>query len=296
VLVVPAFAKINLALEIVARRPDGYHDLDSIVAAIDWHDLVSLEAKPSDRTDIQLFLRGPRCAEVPKDGRNLAVRAAHELATLSGKRWNIEIAIDKRIPVGAGLGGGSSDAATVIRGLIQLFQAHGVAVDPHEVGQAALRLGSDIPSLLSPGTVRIAGRGDVVECFPSPDIHLVVVATVANSTSNVYAHVESPGAEGRAQLLAEALTVGKPIPRETLGSALEEPARRANLDFAAQLDRLRKTSEHEWHTTGSGGGAFTVVDRRATAIALAESLIAQGWDARACRSVSSTPGIAPSTI
>jgi 4-diphosphocytidyl-2-C-methyl-D-erythritol kinase len=289
VLVLPAFAKINLALEIVARRPDGYHDLDSIVTAIDWHDLVSLEAKPADRTDIKLFLRGPRCAEVPSDGRNLAVRAAHDLASLSGQRWNIEIAIDKRIPVGAGLGGGSSDAATVIRGLLQLFASQGIAVDSKEVGQAALQLGSDIPALMSPGAVRIRGRGEVAECFASPDLHLVVVATVTNSTSNVYAHVDSPAVDGRAQLVAEAISSDRALPDASLGSALEGPARQANPEFAARLARLRKSGQHQWHVTGSGGGAFTLVAGSADAVALSGSLVAQGWDARACRTVGSTP-------
>jgi len=276
VLVLPAFAKINLALEVLASRPDGYHDLDSIVATIDWHDLVSLEVKPADRTDIQLFLRGPRCGEVPKDGRNLAVRAAHELATLSGKRWNIAIGIDKRIPVGAGLGGGSSDAATVIKGLIEIFAARGVEVARKEVAQAALQLGSDVPALLTPGTVRIRGRGEVVECFPSPELNLVVVATVPNSTPDVFAHVDSPAAEGRAQLLGDAIAAGNDLPAAAFGSALEEPARRANPNFAAQLDRLRKSSEHDWHTTGSGGGVFALVDGRTTALAMASGLIAQG--------------------
>jgi 4-diphosphocytidyl-2-C-methyl-D-erythritol kinase len=291
--VMPAFAKINLALEVLAKRPDGYHDLDSILVAIDWHDLISLEAKPADRTDIKLFLRGPRCAEVPKDGRNLAVRAAHELATLSGRRWYVEIAIDKRIPVGAGLGGGSTDAATVIRGLLLVFASNGVVVDSQEVGQAALRLGSDIPAIISPGAVRIQGRGGVVECFPSPDLHLVVVATVANSTSSVFAHVDLLAADGRTQLVADALAAGKPLPADGLGSALEGPACKANPDFARQLDRLRGADQHKWHTTGSGGGVFAVVESRDEAIALAGSLAAQGWGARACRTVSSNPAPTP---
>jgi 4-diphosphocytidyl-2-C-methyl-D-erythritol kinase len=290
VLVVPAFAKINLALEVVARRPDRYHDLDSILVAIDWHDLVSIEVKPADRTEIKLFLRGPRCAEVPSDGRNLAVKAAQTLASLSGKRWNIEIAVDKRIPVGAGLGGGSSDAAAVLTTATQLMKAQGVEVDPEGLREVALELGSDIPALLSPGTVRIGGRGDVVECFSTPPLNVVVVATVPNSTADVFGAVGDPVDHGRARRVADSIRAGNNLDQDDLGSALEGPAVRANPKFAAELSRLRSEfNANRWHVTGSGGAAFSLPGSSAQAQELASRLLAQGWDARACHAVGAIP-------
>jgi 4-diphosphocytidyl-2-C-methyl-D-erythritol kinase len=290
VLVVPAFAKINLALEVVARRPDGYHDLDSILAAIDWHDLVGLKVEASERTEVRLFLRGPRCGEVPPDGRNLAVRAAQELAALSGARWNIEIGIDKRVPVGAGLGGGSSDAAAVLSAGTHLMRAGGVRIDAAALREAALRLGSDVPALLAPGTLRIGGRGDVVECFPNPNLNLVVVATVPNSTAAVFAAVTDTGRSGRADRVAYALRGGAGVEASDLGSALEAPAARANALFAAELARLRAGFETQaWHVTGSGGAAFTLTRDRVQAVELAAAMLAAGWDARPCRTVGAIP-------
>jgi 4-diphosphocytidyl-2-C-methyl-D-erythritol kinase len=285
----PAFAKINLALEVLAKRPDGYHDLDSILVAIDWHDLISLEVKPADRTEVKLFLRGPRCGEVPQDGRNLAVRAAHELATLSAKRWNIEIAIDKRVPVGAGLGGGSSDAATVIKGVLQLFARHGVEVDRQQMAHTALQLGSDIPALISPGAVRVQGRGEVTGCFVSPNLNLVVVATVPNSTADVFAAVKSFSDGSRVKRLAELLERGGELPDDCLGSDLEGPAEQTNPRFADALTKLRgEFHGQNWQVTGSGGGAFALLPNRAAALSLAEQLTVGGWDSRACRVVSET--------
>jgi len=174
-------AKLNLFLEVLGRRPDGYHDLDSIFAAIDLVDDLQIETA----RDISLTLDGPESAGVPADATNLAWRAAEALGV--GAR----IHIHKRIPAGAGLGGGSSDAATVLMALNKL---HALGLSDAALADKGNSLGADVPFFLKAGIARCTGIGERVENLPSPGPRpfLLVLPKLHIETPAVYA-AHKPG-------------------------------------------------------------------------------------------------------
>ncbi len=160
-LEVLAPAKLNLTLEILGRRPDGFHELVSVMQAIDVADVVSL----GDASHIDLQVTGEEQLGVPLEGpRNLAYRAAHELLEEAGRPdLGARIILDKRIPSGMGLGGGSSDAAAVLRGLNRLWR---LDFDIETLERIAARVGSDVPFFLHGGTALVRGRGELIEPLP----------------------------------------------------------------------------------------------------------------------------------
>ena len=162
---VRAPAKINLFLEILGQRPDGYHDLRSIVVPISVCDSVVLEKIASG---IELIIKdqGAANGSALKDDRpdrNLAVRAAAALKDATGYAGGARIHLEKCIPVGGGLGGGSADAAAVLMGLNDLWQS---GLSRETLMKIGLRLGCDIPALVRSGAVCMAGVGDRVQPLP----------------------------------------------------------------------------------------------------------------------------------
>lgn len=151
-LTLEAYAKVNLGLAVVARRADGYHDIDTIFQTVSLSDGLRLEGP---REAVSLKIEG---ASLPTDERNLAFRAASILRERTGCP-GLAIELEKRIPVAAGLGGGSSDAAAVLLGASALFR---LDLDADVLGELALHLGSDVPFFLKGGTARGEGRGELL--------------------------------------------------------------------------------------------------------------------------------------
>jgi len=177
-------AKVNLCLRIVGRRADGYHLLDSIFAAIDLIDLVTITiANVSSRHDTTVVVH---CSEpgVPTDATNLVARAATALLDTSGISADLTIEIQKRIPPGSGLGGGSSNAATVLRALVQMLD---LQVAPQRLGELALSLGADVPFFLTGGCARVRGIGEQVDPIPGWPGRELVVALPPITVSTAWA-------------------------------------------------------------------------------------------------------------
>ncbi len=143
-LLIPAHAKVNLCLAVRARRLDGYHDIDSVVMTIDWHDLVGIRLHRSQSTTVRLRLAGDTPG-LPEDGANLAALAGRAVASVTGP-LDLEVWLDKRVPSQAGLGGGSADAAAVLRGCAVVLGSDGP--DTAELLGLAASLGSDVPVLM----------------------------------------------------------------------------------------------------------------------------------------------------
>jgi 4-diphosphocytidyl-2-C-methyl-D-erythritol kinase len=160
---VPAFAKVNLRLEILGRRQDGYHELRTIFQAISLHDTLSLETKRETGIDLSISGNSQLAHEPGQD--NLVYRAIRDLSQELGFRRGIRAVLTKRIPVGRGLGGGSSDAAAALLGLLRLT---GKRIDSARLFEIAAALGADVPFFLHGGRVLGIGRGD--EIYPLPDI------------------------------------------------------------------------------------------------------------------------------
>ena len=174
----PAPAKLNLFLHVVARRADGYHDLQTLFQLIDLCDAVGLGLRADGRIE-----RVEGMAEVPPE-TDLAVRAARLLQETTGCRLGADIAVRKRIPSGGGLGGGSSDAATVLRVLNRLW---GIGLGMDELATLGLRLGSDVPVFLHGSSAWAEGRGEILEPVELPERwYLILHPGVAVSTAAIF--------------------------------------------------------------------------------------------------------------
>ena len=169
VIVEPAPAKVNLYLHVVGRRADGYHLLDSLVVFADDGDAVTVA--PSE--DLRFTLTGPFAAEVPAGDDNLVVRAARALAAAAGRPPAASIRLDKRLPVASGVGGGSADAAAVLRALVRLWD---VRIGEAALAKLALGLGADVPMCLHRRPVFVGGIGEEITAAPAlPACGLVLV-------------------------------------------------------------------------------------------------------------------------
>jgi 4-diphosphocytidyl-2-C-methyl-D-erythritol kinase len=155
-----AHAKVNLWLNVVGRRRDGYHLLDSLVAFIDLAD--TLDVRPSDR--LSLELAGSQAASLAADPDNLVLKAARLLADRAGVAPRATIRLGKHIPVAAGLGGGSADAAAALRALSELWR---VALPEEELFDLAASLGADVPMCLAGHTALVSGIGERLQPAPA---------------------------------------------------------------------------------------------------------------------------------
>ena len=165
-MLVSAFAKINLTLEVLGLRSDGYHEIKTVLQTINLADEIDIQPGPNLKVE---------CDAPELDGEaNLVWRAAVALAESRGIRPEARIIIRKRIPVGMGLGGGSSDAAAALLGLNKLWN---LCLDTEEIAQIAARLGSDVPFFLRGGTALAEGRGEEISPLPSlPTLDLLLTA------------------------------------------------------------------------------------------------------------------------
>jgi 4-diphosphocytidyl-2-C-methyl-D-erythritol kinase len=278
---IPAYAKLNLALSVVGRLPDGRHDLRSVVVRLDWHDLVGIEVA-GEGTEIRVIVSGPAAAEVPVED-NLVLRAARSV--LPGRpEGGIRLWLEKRLPAAAGLGGGSADAAAVLR---LLGGAAGSAWEPGML-RLADTLGSDVPACLAGGSLLVGGAGESLEPILHPPLDLAVAVAGRSSTAATFAALTPDEWRGpeRPETLAVLLAEGRPLASELCGSDLEAAACRAHPDLAAGLLRLRGALPGTaWHLTGSGGAVFALAAGPSEAEAVAARARDLGFAARACRTV-----------
>lgn len=166
-LVLKSPAKINLGLQVLGKRPDGYHEIRTILQEIELHDLLYLSEMEEG---IQLRCSDPR---LPIDDRNLAFKAARLVKEKTGFSGGVKIYLDKKIPIGGGLGGGSSNAACVIKGLNQLW---GLRLTLEEMQNLGAEIGSDVPFFISGGTALATGRGEKIwPLSPLPETWLIVI-------------------------------------------------------------------------------------------------------------------------
>lgn len=163
-------AKINVFLRVLGPREDGYHDLESLVVPTSLADVVTVHEADALRVDVR---GAPALAgEVPAGGLNLALVAALALGDACPDAGGAEIVVEKRIPVAAGLGGGSADAAATILALNELW---GCDVDEGTLAELGERIGSDVPAMLAAGPVLVCGRGEIVAPAEVAPLHWVLV-------------------------------------------------------------------------------------------------------------------------
>ncbi len=156
-----AHAKLNVFLRVIGRRPDGYHDIETLVIPLSLHDVVTVR----EAGDLAVRFDEAAPGDLPGPGENLALAAALALRDAAAPGRGAEISIDKRIPIAAGLGGGSADAAAV---LIALNELWGCGLDDPALASIGSAIGSDVPAMLAGGPVLASGRGEVLVPVHTP--------------------------------------------------------------------------------------------------------------------------------
>ncbi len=257
---VRAPAKINWTLRVLGRRPDGFHEIESLVSAVSLFD----ELVFTDRSDGQLSLTCG-AADLPTDFGNLVVRTAERLRERSGCRGGMACRLEKGIPVGGGLGGGSSDAAATLVALNRLW-ALDWPID--RLAPIAAELGSDVPFFLHGGTAMIRGRGERIEPASLPWAGWIVLLMpgFGVSTAEVY-HAWTPG-----EIAPAAETGQHPAAEEWMRrtfNMLEQPATAVCPQLAELLRGAEACARRPVRLSGSGSTMFTVFDVEADAQAFA---------------------------
>lgn len=242
-----SFAKINLHLEVLGKRDDGFHELRTIFQSVDFCDLLTIEPT-GERVLLEIEGEG-----VPEGEENLAFRAA----LLYLKRWapgsGVKLELRKRIPLGGGLGGGSSNAATVLKGMRQIFGEPKSAADLHEL---ARDLGADVAFFLVGGTALGTGRGD--EIAPLEDLRereiWLATPPVSISTAQIFADYDRLTAQGRISSMGT-LALGERIGWQVVERGrndLEPVALRAYPVLQELYNALVRAGAREVRLTGSG--------------------------------------------
>lgn len=225
----------------VGRRSDGYHELESLFLPLDLADEVALAVEEAAATRVVLELAG-EAEGIPADADNLTVRAGERFLEAAGRRLALRIRLVKRIPAAAGLGGGSSDAGAVLRGLAGLF--------PGVLNQAALfrmavSLGADVPFFLDPRPMLVSGIGERCEPLPGPwPARILVLANpgVRLSTARVYQAFDALAPAGASRRLRSLLGAvrGAPDDGRALAGLLENDLEPAAVRLCPPIARLRE--------------------------------------------------------
>ncbi len=247
-------AKINLNLLVGRRREDGYHPLDSFVGQVSLADTIDIV--PADGEAVAFACRGADCGA---DEKNLAYRAATMLMQRSSRKLpGARITLDKAIPPGKGLGGGSSDAAAVLWAMNEYWRL-GVAAG--ELMSLAAQLGSDVPLFLGPPACRMRGRGEVIGPAAISPFHAVLVLPPCQcATPLVYRAFDEQPQDMLPQLDASVLAGPVRRWRGLLCNQLAGPARAVSPELGTLWDELAAAARLPVHLTGSGSALFIPCD------------------------------------
>ena len=265
---VGAPAKLNLYLHVTGRRSGGYHALDSLVTFTALAD--TLEIAPADSLD--LTVKGP-FADALEAGDNLAARAATALAERLGRPAGVRITLDKRIPVAAGLGGGSADAGAVLRGLARLWRLG--AEHAGDLQEVALSLGADVPVCLDSRAAHMAGIGETLStppCLPPCGV-LLVNPGVPVPTGAVFAARRGPFSAANPIEEAPQDAAALAAMLRARRNDLEQPALAQAPEIGRVLARLARAPGCLLaRMSGSGGTCFGLFDDEAAATAAASAI------------------------
>ena len=281
---VPAPAKLNLFLHVVGRRDDGYHLLESVFVLIDWADTLHIE-----RRDDRVIARHDLGDALPQD--DLCLRAARSLQQASGTGFGVDISILKRVPSGAGMGGGSSDAASVLLALNRLWALNW----PRErLLPLAARLGADVPFFVFGRHALVQGIGDVLSPIGLPPMHFAAI---------------KPGASIATRDIFESPLLTRDTPTAIIAGSLEstakagvasgygrndlQPPAMARCDEVAQAARWLERRFGNSRMTGSGSAVFSRVGAGDLPVATwptgGTDVLPESWVGRLCRSLPQHP-------
>lgn len=266
----PAYAKLNLTLEILGVRADGCHELRSIMQTVDLAD--QLEIQPADRLRVT-------CSRPDLNSEaNLVWRAAQALAERAGIEPRAHISIEKRIPVGMGFGGGSSDAAAALLALDRLW---GLRLPEEELAEIAAGVGSDVPFFLHGGTALASGRGEILERLPAlPRTSVVLVCprepgfpTIPGKTAMMYGRVtpQQYSDDWMTGQMKQAILTGEPL-RPFLYNCFEHVVFSVFNPLGPVYSAITAHRQESPHLTGSGPALFFFPREEAEEQRVAEAL------------------------
>lgn len=264
-----AYAKVNIGLDVLRRRPDGYHELKMIMQTVDIFDDLTFEREKEP--GIRLRIEG---ADLPANENNLVYRAAALLMEERRIREGAAITVTKRIPIAAGMAGGSADAAAALRGLNLLFE---MGYSAEELRKLGVRLGADIPYCISGGTMLSEGIGEVLTPLPAPPECYLAVAKpdIDVSTAFVYQNLRAdslpfhPDIDGMAKALAAGDLRGI---TDRMGNVLETVTVPAYPVIDRIKSRMRELGAENALMSGSGPTVFGIYKEQKIAEKAAETI------------------------
>jgi 4-diphosphocytidyl-2-C-methyl-D-erythritol kinase len=274
---IAAHAKINLGLEILGRRDDGFHEIRSVFARLDLHDMLTI------RPAAELGVRWPAGMLMPAD--DLIRRAAVRLRETAGVTLGARLILDKKIPVAGGLGGGSSDAAATLYALNEIWRTGLSSTDLSNIGA---RLGSDVPSFFVPSPALVRGRGEIVEPLNlQPDVWLVLVAPgweVPNKTTALYrALTPDQFTDGRRiYAVTQSLESGNLVDAD-LANAFEDVIDHVFPDWSSLRSRLESASGVRFWLTGAGPCLYALLPSQPAAHVAMKTIAPMGVSALVTR-------------
>ena len=277
-------AKLNLSLDVVGTLPNGYHDLDMVMQTIDLYEKIILKTS----RDLRLSLPG---SFVPANDKNTAVKAALAFFDYTGLLAGVDINVYKRVPVRAGMAGGSADAAGVLVGLNELY---GAKLSMSELCAIGAGIGADVPFALLGGTCRVRGVGDLMKALPPcPDCRFVVVMpSVGVSTPEAFARYDTMGSPVHPDCEAQEQAIRKndlAAVCAAAGNALEHCS--GAVETPAICEILRANGAITAQMTGSGAAVFGIFADDAQARAAAAVLRKGYKQVYVCRPTTGGPRV-----
>ncbi len=264
-----AYAKINIGLDVLRRRADGYHEVKMIMQTVDIYDELVLERRKQPGIELRMDN-----SELPSGGDNLICRAADLLFREKEITGGVNISLTKRIPIAAGMAGGSADAAAALRGVNELFD---LGYSLTELQALGVGLGADIPYCLAGGTMLSEGIGEILTPLPAPPAaHLVIAKPDINvSTAFVYGNLHAdrlawhPDIDGMIVALQKGDLDGI---TDRLGNVLETVTVKAHPVIEQIKELLRKQGAENALMSGSGPTVFGIFKEKETAARAAEAV------------------------
>ena len=277
-------AKLNLSLDVVGTLPNGYHDLDMVMQTIDLYEKIILKTS----RDLRLSLPG---SFVPANDKNTAVKAALAFFYYTGLLAGVDINVYKRVPVRAGMAGGSADAAGVLVGLNELY---GAKLSMSELCAIGAGIGADVPFALLGGTCRVRGVGDLMKALPPcPDCRFVVVMpSVGVSTPEAFARYDTMGSPVHPDCEAQEQAIRKndlAAVCAAAGNALEHCS--GAVETPAICEILRANGAITAQMTGSGAAVFGIFADESQARAAAAVLRKGYKQVYVCRPTTGGPRV-----
>lgn len=271
---VNAPAKINLTMEVLGERPDGYHEISSVVQTVSLCNLLSF----TENENIEFRCTYPGWFA----DMSLVSKAAELIREFTGRHEGAIIEVEKRIPLMAGLGGDSSDAAAVLVGLDRLW---GLKLEDDKLSVLAAKLGSDVPFFLTGGTALMEGHGERITPLPALPHHYIVLVNpaiprIAGKTAAAYAALKpSHFTDGEiTRKLADDIKAGREIAPSHLFNTFENVVFTPGAELTTYRSHIRKIGAPNVHLAGSGPAMFTMLKDRLQAEDLATRLRNQGME------------------